>query len=207
MKKNYWLWYPGDFERYHAMKQNFSRVERGYEWPAFWKSEGFRNRIVFRRTYTLQEETSFCVHSNSIGFVLAGEKKYPFEEKIYCSPGPISITVHAACVETFPCIYIEGEIICSDEGWMTEDFSEPPVEAGHNKYFTRIEQNPQKWEYEEQIYYPIQKQACNGGVLFEFETELTAILEVKTEIDLSTVRVYCGESRQEALDTIHCYYS
>ena len=41
--KAYWLWYPGDFELYHAMKQNFSRVERGCAWPAFWKSEGFRS--------------------------------------------------------------------------------------------------------------------------------------------------------------------
>ena len=37
MSKSYWIWYPGDFELYHAMKQNFSRVERGFGWPAFWK--------------------------------------------------------------------------------------------------------------------------------------------------------------------------
>ena len=51
MSKSYWIWYPGDFELYHGMKQNFSRVERGFGWPAFWKSEGFRNRVAFRRTY------------------------------------------------------------------------------------------------------------------------------------------------------------
>ena len=28
MSKSYWIWYPGDFELYHGMKQNFSRVER-----------------------------------------------------------------------------------------------------------------------------------------------------------------------------------
>ena len=47
--KSFWLWYPGDFERCHALKQNFSRVERGVGWPAFWKSEGYRQRVVFRR--------------------------------------------------------------------------------------------------------------------------------------------------------------
>ncbi len=56
-----WIWYPGDLELYHAMKQNFSRVERGFSWPAFWKSEGFRNRVVFRREYQLEAETSFTV--------------------------------------------------------------------------------------------------------------------------------------------------
>ena len=82
MSKSYWIWYPGDFELYHGMKQNFSRVERGFGWPAFWKSEGFRNRVAFRRTYHLEEETSFTVYSNAIGHVLAGrnihlEKRSP----------------------------------------------------------------------------------------------------------------------------------
>lgn len=31
MNTHYWIWYPGDFELYHAMKQNFSRVERGMD--------------------------------------------------------------------------------------------------------------------------------------------------------------------------------
>ena len=56
MSKSYWIWYPGDFELYHGMKQNFSRVERGFGWPAFWKSEGFRNRVAFRRTYHLEKK-------------------------------------------------------------------------------------------------------------------------------------------------------
>ncbi len=81
MGKSYWIWYPGDFELYHGMKQNFSRVERGFGWPAFWKSEGFRNRVAFRRTYQLEKETSFTVYSNAIGHVLVGEKKYPFGKK------------------------------------------------------------------------------------------------------------------------------
>ena len=46
MGQSYWIWYPGDMELYYGMKQNFSRVERGFGWPAFWKSEGFRNRVA-----------------------------------------------------------------------------------------------------------------------------------------------------------------
>lgn len=136
MANVYWLWYPGDFELYHAMKQNFSRVERGYGWPAFWKSEGFRNRVAFRRTYILEKETTFCVYSRAVGFVLAGDKKYPFGTRITCMPGLISISIHAGCIEAFPSIYIDGEVIHSDEGWMAEDYDKPPVPAGHNRYYT-----------------------------------------------------------------------
>ena len=35
MSKSYWIWYPGDFELYHGMKQNFSRVERGFRLAGF----------------------------------------------------------------------------------------------------------------------------------------------------------------------------
>lgn len=214
MGKKYWIWYPGDFELYHAMKQNFSRVERGYGWPAFWKSEGFRNRVVFRRTYDITGETTFCVYSKAIGYVLVrnGEKetKYPFGAGITCKAGTNEISVHAACIESFPCVYIEGDVICSDVcggGWMAEDYASAPVLAGYSKYYTKKEQEPSVWVYAEKEYQPVKKETVNGGVLFEFETELTAALQVAGSRDLAETEVFCGESREEALDLIHCYYS
>lgn len=35
-KQTRWLWYPGDFEIRQGLLQNFSREERGYDWPAYW---------------------------------------------------------------------------------------------------------------------------------------------------------------------------
>lgn len=207
MSGSFWIWYPGDFELYHGMKQNFSRVERGFGWPAFWKSEGFRNRVVFRRTYELAEKTSFIVYSRSVGYVLAGEKKYPFGAKITCGPGRLSVSVHAGCIEAFPSVYVEGDVICSDKGWMAEDYEHEPLPAGHCKYFTRPEQNPVVWDYSEKVCLPVRTEAVNGGVLFEFETELTAVLEVEFWEGYRPVTICCGESREEALDTVHCYYS
>ena len=146
MEHTFWIWYPGDFELYHAMKQNFSRVERGFGWPAFWKSEGFRNRVAFRRTYELEQETSFTVFSNAIGHVLVswenGEKKYPFGKKITAGPGKVKVSIHAGCVEAFPCAYVQGEVIHSDKTWMAEDYSQPLMPVGVCKYFTKPGQNP-----------------------------------------------------------------
>lgn len=207
MKKSYWLWYPGDLELYYGMKQNFSRVERGYGWPAFWKSEGFRNRVVFRRSYQLKTETEFCVYSKSTGYVLAGEKKYPFGKKILCGPGSVAVSVHAGCIEAFPSIYVEGEVIRSDRGWKVEDYSSPAVPAGLSRYFTRPDQDPAVWEYSETIFEPVSETVCNQGILFEFETELTAELQVTSGKNPGSLTLCCGESRQEALDPEHCYYS
>lgn len=206
-KENYWIWYPGDMELYYAMKQNFSRVERGFGWPAFWKSEGFRNRVAFRRTYSLKEETSFCVYSNSVGYVLAGEQKYAFGKTITCKPGDIKISIHAGCIEEFPAVYIEGERICSDEKWMVEDYDTGLVPVGYSRYFTRKEQRPSQWEYSKKTYLPVLTEQMEDGVLFGFETELTAVLRVTGNIKVEELEVFCGESREEALDTKHCYYS
>ena len=52
MEHTFWIWYPGDFELYHAMKQNFSRVERGFGWPAFWR----RNIRLEKRLQQVREK-------------------------------------------------------------------------------------------------------------------------------------------------------
>lgn len=236
MENTFWIWYPGDFELYHAMKQNFSRVERGFGWPAFWKSEGFRNRVALRRVYELEQETSFTVFSNAVGHVLVtwenGEKKYPFGKKITAGPGKVRISIHAGCVEAFPCAYVQGEVIHSDKTWTAEDYSQPAVPVGVCKYFTKPEQNPTVWEYTEKECRPVKITEVNGGVLAEFETELTAAVYVNNKRKETGdnqercitaeennagknaagnaecgLEVYCGESEDEALDLEHCYYS
>ncbi len=209
MSTCYWIWYPGDFELYHAMKQNFSRVERGYGWPAFWKSEGFRNRVVFRKVYHLEQPSEFTVYAskNAVGYVLTGEKKYPFGTKISCAAGEVSVAVHIGCIETFPSIYIEGDDIFSDKSWMVSDYTQSPLPAGYSRYFTGKEQNPSVWDYSEKIYLPVNIEEYGNGVLYEFETELTAVLEVEYREGYRPLTIYCGESREEALDEKHCYYS
>ena len=202
---SYWLWYPGDFELYHAMKQNFSRVERGCAWPAFWKSEGYRNRVAFRRSYTLLRAESFRVRAveGALGYVQLDEGKHPFGQEIVCPAGTHRISIHVACLGCMPSIYIEGETICSDLGWTVEDFDREPVRAGYSRYFTSPDRDPSEWAYTEKVYLPVSAENLNGGALYTFETELTAALEVVGE---GCPTVCLGESRAEALDTVNCYY-
>lgn len=207
MNTNYWIWYQGDFELYHAMKQNFSRVERGYGWPAFWKSEGFRNRVVFWKEYDIKEETEFCVYSKAVGYILVGEQKFPFGRKIVCGPGKVKISVHAGCIETFPSIYVKGGVIFSDGTWQVGDYANEPMAAGYSRYFTDEKQDPSRWDYSETVYMPVNAETYGNGILYEFETELTAVLEVSCKDGCRPLSVCCGESREEALDREHCYYS
>jgi len=206
MNETYWLWYPGDFELYHAMKQNFSRVERGCQWPAFWKSAPFRNRVAFRRNYSLERDTVFTVYgvTGAQGYVQLGDEKHPLGASITCPAGETRISVHIACIGCVPSIYVEGELICSDEGWLADDFDADPLPAAHNRYFTDLARDPSEWAYSEKRYEPVSAESVNGGTLFTFETELTAALELRFQGEPPLV--YLGESRAEALDTQNCYY-
>lgn len=202
-----WIWYPGDFELYYALKQNFSRVERGFGWPAFWKSEGYRNRVVFTRMYHLQEATTFRVLAQGVGYVLVGDQKYPFGATVTCPAGTTRIRIHVGCIETFPSIFIEGDVVHSDGDWLVEDYDKPPVKVGYSRYFTQATQNPSNWEYAEKIYLPCKVTSLDNGTLFEFETELTAMLKIDYKQSYRPLTIYCGESKEEATDLLHCYYS
>ncbi|MFQ9879219.1 MAG: hypothetical protein ACLRW4_12560 [Ruminococcus sp.] len=71
------------------------------------------------------------------------------------------------------------KVIHSDKTWMAEDYSQPLVPVGVCKYFTKPEQKPTVWEYTEKECKPVKISEVNGGVLAEFETELTAAVYVK----------------------------
>ena len=204
-----WLWYPGDFELYHGLKQNFSRVERGFGWPAFWKSAGFRQRVTFQARFSVGQDTDFTVHAvqTAVGFVQLNGRKYPFGQSIPCPRGEAELKIHVGCIACVPSIYVAGEIIRSDERWIVHDYETPPVPAGWSRYFTDPGRDPAEWAYRERICEPVAVEAVNGGTLCTFETELTAAVEL-TPIQGKPLPpvVYLGESRPEALDTKNCYF-
>ena len=218
-----WMWYPGDLELYHALRQNFSRVERGKGWPAYWKSSGFRQRVAFWRTYTLEAETQLRVLAHGTGFVRLIEEranwhideisrqherkeyKYAFGETITCGPGNVTIVIHVGRIEAMPSAYVEGDVICSDEGWTADDYNEPQPAAG-SRYFRDPGQDPAEWPYAEEQIPPAGSREVEGGTLYCWPEEMTAQLKIEAPADrLAQMTVYPGESEDEALDPEHCY--
>ena len=204
-----WIWYPGDMELYYALKQNFSRGERGYGWPAFWKSEGYRQRVTFRRTYHLDSLSSFTVYGSpgAVGYVQVNGEKHPFAALIPCEAGDVSVSIHIGCIGCFPAVFVQGDEIRSDAGWLAEDYCLPPVHAASCRYFSGPDQRVDEWPMLETLYDPVSVEAIHHGVLCAFETELTAELEIMPcKKSAMPPAVYLGETRAEALDTAHCYF-
>lgn len=207
MEKAYWIWYPGDLELYYGMKQNFSREERGFSWPAYWKTDDWRKNVTFRRRYELDAETEFVITSRSLGYVLVNGQKYPFGEKIVCPLGTTEVVIHAADASAFPSVRVSGEMIFSDGSWLVDDYIHEPVKAGWNERYTKEDQNPAIWEYDTEEYRPSAAEEVNGGTLYTFSKEITASLRLNGREEHFPVSLCYGESKKEALDTEFCYYS
>ena len=188
-----WIWYPGDFELYHGMLQNFQREERGYGWPAYWKMDDWRKNIRFFRTYRVNEPTSFVVYGRGVGHVKVNEKKYAFGQPVALKKGEHLIEVFIGNRTGLPCIYAEeipaaehagieheaavpggakdspaGDRICSDSTWMADDFLES-VPVGTSSLYTEKEQDPNELYYEEETVQPVSVQDAGGaGALCDF---------------------------------------
>ena len=123
-KQTRWLWYPGDFEIRQGLLQNFSREERGYDWPAYWNVDDCHKNVKFKRYYELTEPTSFIVYATGIGYVEVNGKKYPLKETINCQPGKNKIRIFVGNATGLPAVFVEGEVIKSDVGWRASNFIE-----------------------------------------------------------------------------------
>ncbi len=207
MKMTYWIYYPGDFEIYHGMLQSFSREERGFFWPAYYKIDDCRRHVKFTRTYQLTDKTSFIVHSNVLGYLRVNDEKRRFNEEIQCEKGKNYIEIFAGAPTGVPSVFIEGELIYSDKDWKVDDFVSSPVTVGYSRIYTKKEQNPSIWVYDSREVKPSIMTEIEGGTLYDFETELTATLKVQFLNGFKKIMICYGESVAEAINIDECYYS
>lgn len=206
-KEAFWIWYPGDFEIYHGMLQNFSREERGFRWPAYWYIDGCRKNLKFSRTYQLKVDCVFTVYANCFGYILKNGEKFHFGEEIFCKAGKTEIVIFAGSPDKLPAVLAVGEEIYTDESWLADDFVSEPVKAGCSSRYTGKEANPAEWKYDVEWVKPQTIREVQNGVLYDFGKELTAELLVEQRQKERTLLICYGESEAEALDIRWCYYS
>lgn len=200
----YWLWYPGDFSIHQGMLQNFQREERSMDWPAYWYIDDCNRNVKFTRTYTLNRQTEFQVFARGKGYVDINGSKYPLNQRTTCQPGRNIVTIFIGNPTGLPAIYIQGDVICSNDGWQASNFVDR-LPAGYDPLFTRPDQDPNMIKYQTILVQHQKKGTKNNGVLFDFGRAVNGSLHIQTRIAKSITLCY-GESETEALDVKNCYY-
>ena len=202
IKDAVWLWYPGDFEIHQGMLQNFKREERGMGWPAYWYIDDCNRNVNFRRHYDLKEATRFTVFAKGTGYVDINGTKYRLNHSISCAAGATDIQVFVGNVQGLPAIYVAGEVIKSDSGWLVSNFVST-LPAGHDVLYTDRNQDPNVIEYQTEEIVPTAQQIVDGGVLYDFGRAVNGTVKVKTH---EPITLCYGESETEARDIEMCYY-
>ena len=201
--KNYWIWFPGDFEIHEGMLQNFTREERGMRWPAYWYSDDCYKNVKFEHAYDLHTPTTFTVHTHQQGYITINDTKYRVNEPITLKPGHQDIVIYIFSADELPTVWIEGELIHSDPSWLADNYViQRPV--GYSDLFTKQTDNPAHIPYAHKEIAPVSFQSQNGGLLVDFGKEINASLKFKNL--KKAITVCYGESQTEALDTKMCYY-
>lgn len=204
-----WMWYPGDFEIFHALRVNTRREERAYMWPAFWRLDDCWHNVRFRKSVELEKEETICCYTNGLGHVIVDSKKYPFKHHITLMAGAHEIIIATARIRGLPSVYIENEspqgVIVSGAEFEANYYDEVWQRAGSNDLFLDKNDDPEVFPFQYKELVPVSTEQVGSGLLYDFGRETFAAVSIKGLELGDSLDIYYGESRTEALDIENCY--
>ena len=202
-----WIWYFGDFELYHSLNLHARRSEFDYIFPAFWKiSEPYRS-VTFEKNYHFDKEETFTIYANGTGnFSVEGDckyTKYAFGKTVALPAGNYKIEAHVVNLTGLPCIYAEGNAVCSDETWLAGYYTAARSFVGCSDKYTDKNISPENFAFEYKEIFPAEIKKSDNGILYDYGCETFAKIGIFG--NKKAVTVYLGETETEAEDTCSCY--
>ncbi len=211
-----WIWYPGDFEIWLGNIFNNRRTERGAMFPPFWKQDSHYVTVEFSKPFTLTAaETITIAAEGQYNLALDGKLQFPPQDGRFTVPaGEHKLNLKVWNQATPPALYIEGATIHTDNTWLAtyEDkiwIDENGVAHGSGIYvpaaswnFDNIDTPPSSFQLERKEMLPAGQEKTGNDTLYDFGRETFGYLKIGGQ--QGTLRVYYGESREEALDKEHC---
>ncbi|MBQ6267275.1 MAG: hypothetical protein IJK64_05835 [Clostridia bacterium] len=202
MKQAKWIWYPGEFEIYHHMLLSFRRQELGCDYPCVWHVSRPEVSVRFLKSFTVQRDGVFTAVTRGRGMVRLGAQLYPVNAPIPVQAGRCDLAVELFDFDAFPALFIDSELLVTDESWMAERYDAQPVPAACAPAFCSAADNPAVFPFAYRALSPVSVEPIANGVLYDFGQEAFGPAEVTLPAGASVQLVY-GESRAEALDPAH----
>ena len=211
-----WIWYPGDFEIWLGNIFNNRRTERGAMFPPFWKQDSHYVTVEFSKAFSLErDETISIAAEGQYNLALDGKLQFGMPKTFVVPKGEHKLNLKVWNQATPPALFIDGDTIHSDSSWMAtyEDklwIDENGIAHGSGIYvpaaswhFDDINTPPSSFRLEREERRPVScHSVATNGALYDFGRETFGYLKIKNL--QGTVRIYYGESREEALDKEHC---
>ena len=183
--------------------------------PPFWKQDSHYVTVEFSKAFNLQKsETITIVCEGQFNFQLDGKLLFP--STTYTIPaGAHKLNLKVWNQATPPALFIKGKTIITDSTWLAtyEDklwIDENGVAHGSGIYvpaaswcFDSPDTPPSSYHLEREEHRPVScSTTATGGTLYDFGKETFGYLKVKDF--QGSIRIYYGESPEEAQDKEHC---
>ena len=199
MKQAKWIWHPGEFEIYHHMLLSFRRQENGCDYPCCWHISRPEASMRFRKTFTAEHDDEITVVTRGKGMARFNGRLWPVNEAIPVPAGTHDISVELFDLAAFPSIYINSDILVTDESWSTDPYDAQPVPAYCEPAFTSPLDDPAVFPFAYEAIAPVSIEDVPDGVLYDYGREQFGPVHV-TVPEGAFVQLVYGESREEALD-------
>ena len=186
--------------------------------PPFWKQDSHWPTVVFTREVDLSEDEAVTIavegkHNIAIDGKLQGNEKLPFT----IPAGRHIINIKVWNQATPPALFIDGPTVKTDSSWEVtyEDkiwIDENGVAHGSGIYvpaaswcFDSPDTPPSQFRLHTKSLTPVCCESVGtNAVLYDFGQETFGYLHFHGLRGEGMLRVYYGESREEALDSEHC---
>lgn len=170
--------------------------------PPMWRVDQPSCNLYAYKTAVIDKTETVTFHSNSpqscmqIGGVI-----YNPGTSVTLAEGEYTVKVYVHKRDGFPAAYCEGDVFATDETWLCCAFDGNDKPVGTNDMYTELSDDPEVFKFSYERIYPCSVEKAAGGRLYDFGKECfgNIILE-DVQLPNSEIPVFCGESREEALD-------
>ena len=215
-----WIWYPGDYEIWLGNRMNNRRTDRGAFFPPFWKSDSHYVTVEFSKALDLKEpETVKIAVEGMYNIKIDGKMLFGMPDVFTLSAGKHHLNVKVWNQTTPPAIFVNGKTVKSDGTWKVTNEDKEWIDASGKASdtsasvymdagswnFNTPEQRPSLFHLNCQPQDVVSaKKTPQGGILYDFGKETFGYLVFHDLSGKGNIRVYYGESAEEAQDKEHC---
>ncbi len=210
-----WIWYPGDYEIWLGNQMNNRRTERGAFFPPFWKTDSHYVVVEFSKQLDLaQPEEIRIAAEGRYNVKLDGKLQFGMPETFILPAGKHSLNIKVWNQATPPAIFVKGETVQSDATWkVTYEDKEWIDESGKASdtsatvymdagcwNFCDPARKPSEFTLDRKPMQAVSQQEVEGGILYDFGQETFGYLVLEGLNGWGEVKLFYGESPEEALD-------
>ena len=214
-----WIWYPGDFEIWLSNDMQNRRTERGTYFPPFWRMDSHYVLVEFHKEFELKEDEEITIKAEGIyNIKVNGKMISGMPNKVLLKRGSQKINIKIYNQHTPPALYVSGKNVFTDKDWLVTyedkewiDETGKASDASGTTYskvgywdFDGADQLPSKFKLPTRFEKATNISKTNKGLLVDFGKNTFGFLTFHNLKGNGNLRIYYGESKEEALDTAKC---